>query len=41
VGVKAYRTAMGPMAARSADDAGKYLAKFFAEQGWISSLETS
>jgi Domain of unknown function (DUF4410) len=40
-GVKAYRTAMGPMAAKSADDAVKYLAKFFASQGWISSLEAS
>jgi len=40
-GVKGYRTAMGQMAARSADDAVKYLGKFFAEQGWISSLETS
>jgi hypothetical protein len=35
-GVKAYRTAMGPMADRSADKAAVYLSKFFADQGWIS-----
>jgi hypothetical protein len=35
-GVKAYRTAMGPMADRTADKAAAYLGKFFAGQGWIS-----
>jgi Domain of unknown function (DUF4410) len=35
-GVKAYRTAMGPMASRTADKAAAYLGKFFAGQGWIS-----
>jgi hypothetical protein len=35
-GVKAYRTAMGPMASRTADQAAAYLGKFFAGQGWIS-----
>jgi hypothetical protein len=35
-GVKAYRTAMGAMAGRTADKAAAYLSKFFASQGWIS-----
>jgi len=35
-GVKAYRTAMGPMASRTADKSAAYLGKFFASQGWIS-----
>jgi len=35
-GVKAYRSAMGAMASRSADKAAAYLSKFFADQGWIS-----
>jgi hypothetical protein len=35
-GVKAYRTAMGAMASRSADKAAAYLSQFFASEGWIS-----
>jgi Domain of unknown function (DUF4410) len=35
-GVKAYRTAMGAMASRSADKTAAYLSQFFANQGWIS-----
>ncbi len=38
-GVKAYRTAMGAMAGRSADKAAAYLSKFFASEGWISPSE--
>lgn len=38
-GVKAYRTAMGPMASRTANKAAVYLGKFFAGQGWISSAQ--
>ena len=34
-GVKAYRSSMGSMAARSADQAAAYLSKFFADEGWI------
>jgi hypothetical protein len=35
-GVKAYRTAMGPMASRTVNKAATYLGKYFAGQGWIS-----
>lgn len=35
-GVKAYRSAMGAMAGRSADKTTAYLSKFFANEGWIS-----
>ena len=35
-GVKAYRTAMGAMASRSADKAATFLSGFFATEGWIS-----
>lgn len=34
-GVKTYRSAMGAMAARSADRAVAYLSKFFARENWI------
>lgn len=34
-GVKAYKTAMGPMADRTANKAATYLGKYFAGQGWI------
>ena len=35
-GVKAYRSAMGGMAGRTADKAAAYMSKFFASEGWIS-----
>jgi hypothetical protein len=35
-GVKAYRSAMGPMASRDADKTAAYLSQFFATEGWIS-----
>lgn len=35
-GVKAYRSAMGPMANRDADKTAAYLSQFFATEGWIS-----
>ena len=35
-GVKAYRSEIARMSARSADKAAQFLAKFFAQQGWIS-----
>ena len=35
-GVKAYRSAMGAMAGRTADKTAAYLAKFFVSEGWIA-----
>lgn len=35
-GVKAYRSAMGAMAGRTADKSAAYLSKFFVSEGWIS-----
>jgi hypothetical protein len=35
-GVKAYRSEIAGMSARSAGKAAQFLAKFFAQQGWIS-----
>jgi len=35
-GVKAYRSAMGGMASRSADKAAAFLSSYFASEGWIS-----
>jgi hypothetical protein len=34
-GIKAHRTALGALAARSADRATEYLSKFFGDQNWI------
>ena len=33
--VKSYRSAMGQMTARSAEQAVAYLSEFFSKQGWI------
>ena len=35
-GVKAYRSQIAGMAARSADKAAQFLARYFAQQGWIA-----
>jgi len=35
-GAKVYTTAMGAMAARSADKAAAYLSRFFSDHGWIA-----
>jgi len=36
-GVKAYRSAMGQMTSRSADQAVNYMSEYFGQQGWIPS----
>lgn len=35
-GIKSYRSAMGQMTARSAEQAVAYLSEFFFKQGWIA-----
>ena len=35
-GIKGYRSSVGPMASRSANQAADYLSQFFAQNGWIS-----
>jgi membrane protease subunit (stomatin/prohibitin family) len=40
-GAKGYMSSVGPMASRSANQAADYLSQFFAQNGWISSNQST